>query len=74
MKFLVCLVNTEAAEADLGWHFSYPHPAVTFLGADGYLNYMAAAPIPPGMPSGILRHQNLGTRKYAGAFKKKKKN
>lgn len=71
MKLLVCLVNTEAAEADLGRHFSYLHPADTYLGAaDGYLKSMSTDPIPPGMPPG--RHQNLGTGKYAGAFKKKK--
>lgn len=71
MKLLVCLVNTEAAEADLGRHFSYLHPADTYLGAaDGYLKSMSTNPIPPGMPPG--RHQNLGTGKYAGALKKKK--
>lgn len=70
MKLLVCLVNTEAAEADLGRHFSYLHPADTYLGAaDGYLKSMSTDPIPPGMPPG--RHQNLGTGKYAGALKKK---
>lgn len=37
MKLLVCLVNTKAAEADLGRHFPYPYPANTYLGADGYL-------------------------------------
>lgn len=46
MKLLVCLVSTEAAEADLGRHFPYPHPADRYLGADGYLKSTSAAPIP----------------------------
>lgn len=68
VKLLVCLVSTEAAEADLGRQFPCPHPADIYLGTDGYLKSMSAAPIPLGMPLGILRHQNLGTGKYAGTF------
>lgn len=44
MKLLACLVNTEAAEADLGRHFPYPYPADTYLGADGYLKSMSKLP------------------------------